>query len=636
MLSAQNVETETSPLPNMDIQTRDIRARSEGAYTRLTNENASNSFTFDAPDGTLANETAVNIHPQGVTQTTSTPRKIVHVRSMSDFGVPYQPEPSSLQQSLPTPSFLDSGGGGSIIHPTECYFPRPTQGQSLLNFLSSQDFHTCAELDKENAHFSISEALIAAIEQMKWNQVIRPTRESDIEYESDEEIQRLKQRIRIRRRERMKEKARGFPAFSDGRTDNDSSDFSEGEVHDHEVEDETETTGSNLSSLRESGLSLSMASMYSDADLVRQNQQLIQNPHRPSIDRQLIQHPHRPSIDRQGSLTESIQTLHSAETVAISLLKRFSENQLPKASDLVWLVSEQDAPQALLPLPNSFPVSPDDWQDDKKMRIRGNMEWAPPRAQIIFNVHPPIKRKVVLGKQNFRCAGCGMKVEQGFIKRFRYCEYLGKYFCQCCHSNDTAFIPGRILQKWDFTKYSVSNFSRDLLERMFFDPLFNILDCGPGLYKKSRTLEQVREFRMQYYHLVPLVRTCRFATELMVVIEQQPSHWSDDPHTYSLSDLVQVKHRELLPVVKKHVTECIKHVKQCQLCQAKGFICELCNNSNDIIFAYELNRVMQCPDCKACYHSDCYIPDKCPKCSRLELRRSRLAAKTPSKDDENS
>lgn len=30
----------------------------------------------------------------------------------------------------------------------EGFFPRPVEGQSLLSFLSSQDFHTCANLDK--------------------------------------------------------------------------------------------------------------------------------------------------------------------------------------------------------------------------------------------------------------------------------------------------------------------------------------------------------------------------------------------------------------------------------------------------------------------------------------------------------
>ena len=40
----------------------------------------------------------------------------------------------------------------------------------------------------------------------------------------------------------------------------------------------------------------------------------------------------------------------------------------------------------------------------------------------------------------------------GTIKRYKYCEYLGKLFCPCCHGNETALIPARILHKWDFDK----------------------------------------------------------------------------------------------------------------------------------------------------------------------------------------
>lgn len=49
-----------------------------------------------------------------------------------------------------------------------------------------------------------------------------------------------------------------------------------------------------------------------------------------------------------------------AESVAISLLKKYRECDLPRAADLNWLVSEKDAPQQLLPLPSSVPVSADD------------------------------------------------------------------------------------------------------------------------------------------------------------------------------------------------------------------------------------------------------------------------------------
>lgn len=63
-------------------------------------------------------------------------------------------------------SFIESGGGG-VLPMAIGFFPRPTEGQSLTSFLSSGQFsRPSAELDRENAHFSICEAMIAAIEQV--------------------------------------------------------------------------------------------------------------------------------------------------------------------------------------------------------------------------------------------------------------------------------------------------------------------------------------------------------------------------------------------------------------------------------------------------------------------------------------
>lgn len=68
-------------------------------------------------------------------------------------------------------SFMEDGG--SNVQPMSTgYFPRPAEGQSLFSFLSSGQFSRAnAELDRENAHFNISEAMIAAIEQVKSNQM---------------------------------------------------------------------------------------------------------------------------------------------------------------------------------------------------------------------------------------------------------------------------------------------------------------------------------------------------------------------------------------------------------------------------------------------------------------------------------
>ncbi|XP_033637474.1 run domain Beclin-1-interacting and cysteine-rich domain-containing protein-like isoform X1 [Asterias rubens] len=544
-------------------------------------------------------------------------------------------------------SLLESG---MVSAATECYFPQPAQGQSLMSFLSSRDFERIPELDRENAHFSISEAIIAAIEQIRCRKHHRSVSDHESDA-SDEEIQHLKQRIRLRRTEKRRDKMRGrtsviwtnencndsgmntltssnttltsssansTPHDTTTESEEDSSDSSDS-VEEFELSD---SQPSNLLIMQQMGLSPSLASLYSDADICRQTS------------------PQLASNELSPVSGVNCNTL-SAESVALCLLRKFSAKQLPAASELQWLVSEQDAPQALLPMPKSLPVSPDDGENSdiytkKTTRLRGNAEWAPPRAQIIFNVHPPPKRKVLVAKQNYRCAGCGMRVERGFAKRLRYCEYLGKYFCHSCHGNSTAVIPGRVLRKWDFQKVQVCNFSRELLEKMYEDPLFNILDINQALYRKVKPLNSCKELRTQLFFLKDFLKTCRLSQSLQATYESQPSHLLNEPHLYSLSDLHRVRSGEMETELMQLVEDAVTHVSQCQLCQAKGFICEVCNNDQDIIFPFQLQKTYQCQDCWACYHKPCFLTvESCPKCLRINQRKiSQIAKKKEVFSDE--
>lgn len=126
-------------------------------------------------------------------------------------------------------SFMEDGGSSIKPMSTGAYLPRPTTGQSLTAFLSfslhQATSGSTAELDRENAHFSVSEAIIAAIEQVRFhwslsslaapsetltflvfqvkcNRLEKFMEEAE---ESDEEIQELKQRIRLRRRMKQQE-----------------------------------------------------------------------------------------------------------------------------------------------------------------------------------------------------------------------------------------------------------------------------------------------------------------------------------------------------------------------------------------------------------------------------------------------
>lgn len=508
-------------------------------------------------------------------------------------------------------SFIEDGG--SSVQPMSTrYFPRPTQGQSLASFLSSSQFTRAnAELDRENAHFSISEAIISAIEQVKCNRWMGLLDEN-VE-ESDEEINNLKQRIRLRRRQKQEEKRHtliGVALLSDGKTDTTTTDqsaspfssspeassdcLSTDDVDDLEVD---QVTSSNLEHLSKSGLSVSMASLYSEAEISRPSPVAI----------------------------NSFETVVSAEGVALSLLRQFSDKHLPRASDLQWLVSEQDAPQQLLPLPKSWPVSPDE-AEDQDMRqattLRGTTDWAPPRPQIIFTAHPTPVRRVLMTKQNYRCAGCGMKVQPDYAHKYRYCEYLGRFFCTGCHTNQYAIIPGRVITKWDFNKYPVSNFSFRLLDQMYSDPLFNVNDLNPRLYRRAHCLEKICFLRIQLFYLKDFLLNCRFAKELADSILNERNYIYMEHDVYSLQDFIDAKSGELGIRLKEIVNSATNHVKDCQLCQARGFVCEVCR-SQEIIYPWELDKVVRCGNCGACFHNICYSPKlACPRCIRISRRNS--------------
>nr|XP_009941143.1 PREDICTED: uncharacterized protein KIAA0226-like homolog [Opisthocomus hoazin] len=217
-------------------------------------------------------------------------------------------------------------------------------------------------------------------------------------------------------------------------------------------------------------------------------------------------------------------------------------------------------------------------------KLRGSSGWAPPRSQIIFNIHPSVKRDAAVAAQNFTCVGCGTPIESKYIRRLRYCDYLGKYFCDCCPSSAQSCISAR----------------------------------------KTLVAHEAQE---QLFHLKKLLKTCRFGESVLKEFEQVPSHLTEELHLFSLDDLVKIKRGQLLPLLKDLLKSSTSHVDGCELCQAKGFICEFCQSA-DLLFPYQIAKCKRCTECKTCFHKACFKSGGCPKCLRIAARRTH--SETPS------
>ncbi|XP_055841296.1 run domain Beclin-1-interacting and cysteine-rich domain-containing protein isoform X2 [Episyrphus balteatus] len=312
----------------------------------------------------------------------------------------------------------------------------------------------------------------------------------------------------------------------------------------------------------------------------------------------------------------SLNNVHSAENIGLSLISKFNDKSLPKASDWKWLVSEEDTPQNLLPMPQQS-NNPDD--NTVPTLTRGTRYWAPPRQQIIFTNHPSPERKLLIQKQNYRCAGCGMRVPVSHIKSFRYCTYLGKYHCTGCHRNQISAIPSKVLHLWDFKFYPVSVFAYRLLEQMWTYPLFYVPDLNPALYVKSKQLRNARLRRVQAQFVKEFITVCRFAENERTYFASVPDYITTDPDTWSMSDLIDSKTNTIHKSLQDLIQKCEEHIFDCVLCTARGFICEFCRKEI-VIYPWQA-KVQRCDKCGSCYHSNCWKSQfDCPKCQRLKSR----------------
>ncbi|XP_032891571.1 differentially expressed in FDCP 8 homolog isoform X2 [Amblyraja radiata] len=211
------------------------------------------------------------------------------------------------------------------------------------------------------------------------------------------------------------------------------------------------------------------------------------------------------------------------------------------------------------------------------------------QSEFELNICP----EVGLDRQDYRCADCRQPISlRGVPTEARRCDYTGQYYCSSCHWNDVAVIPARVIHNWDF--------------------------------------EAHKKLRQDILLMKPYFITCKEAMEARLLLQlQDRQHFVENDEMYSLQDLIDIATGRLSCTLTETHTIFAKHIKlDCERCQAKGFVCELCKEG-DVLFPFD-SHTSVCQDCSAVFHRDCYYDNSttCPRCPRLTMRRQSQIGQT--------
>uniref|UniRef100_A0A8C4R821 Differentially expressed in FDCP 8 homolog n=1 Tax=Eptatretus burgeri TaxID=7764 RepID=A0A8C4R821_EPTBU len=204
------------------------------------------------------------------------------------------------------------------------------------------------------------------------------------------------------------------------------------------------------------------------------------------------------------------------------------------------------------------------------------------QAKYVMDICP----EVGLHAQDYRCADCRQPITMGGVRaEARLCDYTGHYYCPSCHWNDSLPIPARALHNWD--------------------------------------MEPHKKLRSDILKMKPYLVTCTEAMKARLLLRlQKRQHFVENVNMYSMQDLLEAAWGQLVHSLTETNTEFAKHIKlDCQKCEAKGFICEICHNG-EALFPFD-SHASVCPSCSTVFHRDCFFDNAavCLKCLRLSSRK---------------
>lgn len=242
--------------------------------------------------------------------------------------------------------------------------------------------------------------------------------------------------------------------------------------------------------------------------------------------------------------------------------------------------------------------------------------------RLIVQIHPHKSLKQLLEAQHYSCAGCykHLDVAKSLMEEFvqtlgwgkpRLCEYMGQLFCSSCHSNETAVLPARVLQHWDFTPCPVSQLAKAYLDSIYDQPMLCVSAVNPFIFSRVPVLVHVMEMRKKLSRMLSCIR-CPSRASIQRSLGSR-RYLLESSDFFALRDLVDLSKGafaalpSLMEILSKKIYAHI--TQQCSICREVGELCGAhlkCEKRSSLIFPFQDGEVMRCESCGLVFHLSCF------------------------------
>ncbi|XP_008791191.2 uncharacterized protein LOC103708169 [Phoenix dactylifera] len=241
---------------------------------------------------------------------------------------------------------------------------------------------------------------------------------------------------------------------------------------------------------------------------------------------------------------------------------------------------------------------------------------------LVVEIKPRKSTRQLLESQHYTCAGCHIRLDAGKTllgelvqtlgwKKPRFCEYTGQLFCASCHTNDTAVLPARVLNLWDFSLYPVSQLAKAYLESIYDQPMLCVSAVNPFLFSKVPALLHIMSIRKKIGAMLPYVR-CPFRKSIQRGLGCR-RHLLEGNDFFALRDLVDLSKGAFaaLPIMVETISNGIlEHIsQQCLMCYDAGVPCaarQACDDPSSLIFPFQEADAARCGSCGSLFHEPCF------------------------------